>query len=57
MIDCAPFACVAVAEQVLLFANLLSPSQELYELALLMMLASPALVFVVVVTNLMSSAR
>jgi hypothetical protein len=57
VIDCAPFACVAVAEQVLLLVNLLAPRQELYELALIMMLASPAFVFVVVVTNLMSSAR
>ena len=57
MIDCAPFACVAVAAQVLLLSNVIAPSQDLYELALIMMLASPALVFVVVVTNLMSSAR
>jgi uncharacterized membrane protein len=57
VIDCAPFASVAVAAQGLLLANLFAPSEDLYELALIMMLASPALVFVVVVSNLMSSAR
>ena len=31
--------------------------QEVYELALIMMLATPALIFVVVVTNFMSSVR
>jgi len=57
VINYAPFACAAVAEQVLLLVNLLAPRQELYELALIMMLATPAFVFVLVVTNLMSSAR
>ena len=57
VIDCAPFACAAVAEQALLLVNLIAPRQEVYELALIMMLATPALIFVVVVTNFMSSVR
>jgi hypothetical protein len=35
--------------------NFFQPAQELYELALIMMLATPALVFVHVVTHLGSS--
>lgn len=53
--EIAPFALVAVAEQVLLVVNFFNPAQELYELALIMMLATPALVFVHVVTRLGSS--
>lgn len=55
VIEVAPFAFVAVAEQVLLLVTLLQPTQELYELALIMMLATPALVFVLVVRQLGSS--
>jgi hypothetical protein len=54
--EIAPFALVAVAEQVLLVVNFFVPTQELYELALIMMLATPALVFVLVVTRVGSSA-
>lgn len=50
------FATVAIVEQVLLLVNVFVPSQELYELALIMMLATPALVFVWVVTQMGSSA-
>ena len=57
VIDCAPFACVAVAEQALLLVNVIAPRQEVYELALIAMLATPALIFVVVVTHLMSHVR
>jgi hypothetical protein len=57
VIEVAPFAFAAVAEQVLLLVNVFAPRQELYELALIMMLATPALVFVLVVTNLRSSGR
>jgi hypothetical protein len=46
----APFMVVAVAEQILLIVNVFAPAQELYELALIMMLGTPALVFVDVVT-------
>jgi len=57
VIEVAPFAFAAVAEQVLLLVNVFAPRQELCELALIMMLATPALVFVLVVTNLRSSGR
>jgi hypothetical protein len=50
----APFAFVAVAEQVLLLVNIFAAREELYELALVLMLATPALVFVLVVTRLVS---
>lgn len=56
LIVVAPFALVAVVEQVLLLVNVLAPSQELYELALITMLGTPALVFVVVVRQIGSSA-
>lgn len=48
----APFALVAIAEQALLLVNVFARSQELYELALITMLITPALVFVRVVTYL-----
>ena len=51
----APFACVAVADQVLLLVSAIAPNQELFELGLIMMLATPALVFRLVVCELMSS--
>ena len=54
--EVAPFAVAAIAEQVLLLANLVAPSQELYELALITMLVTPALVFVIVVIRLGSTA-
>jgi hypothetical protein len=56
IIQVAPFAFVAVAEQTLLVMNFLAPARELYELALIVMLATPALVFVLVVTQFGSSA-
>ena len=55
VVEIAPFALVAIAEQALLLVNLLVPTQELYELALIMMLGTPALVFAWVVTHLDSS--
>jgi hypothetical protein len=55
-VEIAPFAFVAIAEQVLLLANCFVPTQELYQLALIMMLGTPALVFAWVVTNLGSRA-
>lgn len=51
----APFACVAVADQVLLLLSAITPNQELFELGLIMMLATPALVFRLVVCELMAS--
>jgi hypothetical protein len=53
----APFALVAIAEQVLLLVNVFAQNQELYELALITMLITPALVFVRVVTQLGASTR
>ena len=55
VVEIAPFALVAIAEQALLLVNLIVPTQELYELALIMMLGTPALVFAWVVTHLESS--
>jgi hypothetical protein len=57
VIEVAPFAFAAVVEQVILLVNVLVARQDLYELALIMMLATPAFVFVLVVKNLMSNAR
>jgi hypothetical protein len=57
VIEIAPFAHAAIAEQVLLVVTFLAPAPELYELALIMMLTTPALVFVLVVTHLTSTAR
>ena len=54
-VEIAPFALVAIAEQTLLLVNFLVPTQELYELALILMLGTPALVFAWVVTHLESS--
>ncbi len=56
VISVVPFALAAIVDQVLLLANVVAPSQELYELALIAMLATPALVFVLVVTQLGSNA-
>jgi hypothetical protein len=42
---------VAVVDQVLLLANLVTPSEGLYQLALVFILATPALVFVTVVSR------
>ncbi len=57
VIDIAPFATAALAEQALLLANVFAAREDLYELALMLMLVTPALVFVLVVTDLLSSAR
>ena len=51
MIEMAPFVLVAVADQVLLLANLFAPSEGLYQLALILILTTPALVFVTVVSR------
>ena len=56
LVNAAPFAVVAIAEQLLLLANVISPSQDLYGLALIAMLGSPALVFVYVVTQMNARA-
>lgn len=45
------FATLAIAEQGLLLVNVFFPSPELFQLALITMLATPALVFVWVVTH------
>lgn len=46
-----PFAILAVVEQVLLLAVVLQPITELYELAVISMLGTPAWVFVIVVSQ------
>jgi len=57
IIEMAPFVLVAVADQVLLLANLVAPSEGLYQIALILILATPALVFVTVVSRFGSSAE
>ncbi len=57
IIEMAPFVVVAVADQVLLLANLVAPKEGLYQLALIFILATPALVFVTVVSRFGSSAE
>lgn len=56
-LEYAPFALAAIADQVLLLATVFAARQELYEMALITMLATPAFVFVLVVTRLTSSAH
>ena len=56
IIEMAPFVLVAVADQLLLLANLVEPTEGLYQLALISILATPALVFVTVVSRFGSSA-
>lgn len=57
IIEMAPFVLVAVADQVMLLANLVAPTEGLYQLALILILATPALVFVTVVSRFGSSAE
>ena len=57
IIQMAPFVLVAVADQVMLLANFVAPSEGLYQLALILILATPALVFVTVVSRFGSSAE
>jgi hypothetical protein len=56
-IEMAPFVLVAVADQALLVANLVAPTEGLYQLALVFILATPALVFVTVVSRFGTSAE
>ena len=57
IIQMTPFVLVAVADQVMLLANLVAPTVGLYQLALILILATPALVFVTVVSRFGSSAE
>ena len=57
IIEMAPFVLVAIADQVLLLASLVAPTESLYQLALILILATPALVFVTVVSRFGSSAQ
>jgi predicted transporter len=57
IIEMAPFVLVAVADQVMLLANLVAPTEGLYQLALILILATPALVFVTVVSRFGSDAE
>jgi hypothetical protein len=51
LIEGGGFVVLAIAEQLLLLANVVQPSQELYELALTTMLGTPALIFLVVISQ------
>ena len=57
IIEMAPFVLVAVAGQVALLVNVVAPTEGLYQLALILILATPALVFVTVVSRFGSSAQ
>jgi hypothetical protein len=57
IIEMVPFVLVALADQAVLLANLVAPSEGLYQLALVLILATPALVFVTVVSRFASSAE
>jgi hypothetical protein len=57
IVEMAPFVLVALADQALLFANLVAPEEGLYQLALILILATPALVFVTVVSRFGSMAE
>jgi hypothetical protein len=57
IIEMAPFVLVALADQAVLLANIVAPSEGLYQLALVLVLATPALVFVTVVSRFASSAE
>jgi len=50
-IEMAPFVLVALVDQALLAACLFNPSEQLYQLALISLLGTPALVFVLVVNG------
>ena len=57
IVEMAPFVLVALADQALLLANLVTPEEGLYQLALTFILATPALVFVTVVSRFGSRAE
>ncbi|HEU0248614.1 MAG TPA: hypothetical protein VFR38_16175 [Gaiellaceae bacterium] len=57
IIEMAPFVLVAVADQAVLLANVVTPTVGLYQLALILILATPALVFMTVVSRFGSSAE
>ncbi len=57
IIQMAPFVLVAIADQVVLLANVIAPKEGLYQIALILILATPALVFVTVVSRFGSSAE
>jgi hypothetical protein len=54
--EMAPFVLIAVADQVLLLVTLITAKEGVYQLALIVMLATPALVFVTVVSRFGSHA-
>jgi hypothetical protein len=56
IIEMAPFVAVAVAGQVVLLVNVLAPTVARYQLALILILATPALVFTTVVSRFGSHA-
>jgi hypothetical protein len=57
IIEMAPFVLVAVGDQAVLLANFVTPTVGLYQLALVLILATPALVFITVVSRFGSSAE
>ena len=56
-VEMAPFVLAAVADQALLLACVVAPSESLYQLALACILATPALVFMTVVSHFGSRAE
>jgi hypothetical protein len=57
LIGVAPFALVSIAQQAVLAVNVFAARQELYELALILTLGTPALVFVRVIEQMSASRR
>jgi L-asparagine transporter-like permease len=55
--EAVPFAFAAIVAQLLLAVNVFLTRQDLYELALTMILVTPALIFLSVVRDFMSTAR
>jgi hypothetical protein len=57
IIEMAPFVLVAIADQAMLLANFVAPKEGLYQLALILILATPTLVFVTVVSRFGSNTE
>jgi hypothetical protein len=53
----APFVLAALADQAVLLSSLIAPSEGLYQLGLVLVLATPALVFVTVASRFASTER
>ena len=57
IVEMAPFVLVAIAGQALLLATLITAKASLYQLALVLIVATPALVFMTVVSRFGSSVE